>query len=79
MNILSQLSKVIPGALISVIIMLFIRIRLFKQAGERILLFGLETAKSRNLKTILLEFTIQFIGVVFSRLLLLKLKSVPTL
>ena len=79
MNILSQLLKVIPGAFISVIIMLFIRIRLFKKTGERILLFGLETAKSRNLKIILLEFIIQFIGIVFSRLLLLKLKSVPTL
>lgn len=55
MTILSQLSKVIPGALISVIIMLFIRIRLFKKTGKRILLFGLETAKSRNLKIILLE------------------------
>lgn len=79
MNILSQLSKVIPGALISVIIMLFIRIRLFKKTGERILLFGLETAKSRNLKIIFLEFIIQFIGIVFSRLFLLKLKSVSTL
>ena len=79
MNMFSQIIKVFPGVFISVIIMLFIRIRLFKKVGERILLIGLETAKARNIKIILLEFVIQFIGVLFSRLLLLKLKSMPTL
>ena len=75
MNVLRQLLKLMPGTLISVIIMLFIRIRLFKRTGKRILLFGLETAKNRDLKTIILEFMIQFIAVIISRIFILRLKT----
>ena len=65
--------NIIPGTLISVIIMLFIRIRIFEKINNHILIFGIETAKYTSLYIIFMKFIVQFITLIISRYILLQI------
>ena len=74
-NILKDIKIVLPGAIISVLIMLALRFRMFKKTGGRFLIFGIELAKIRSPIILMGRFLIQLIAIILSRIILRKLSA----